>query len=229
MASTNTPGTTDPQLTELLELDCCAVSDALDACGIDGFVQGLQSLSTPGRIAGRAITIALGADDGRASKRHLGTAAVDAANSGTIIVVANAGRTDVGGWGGILALGAKRQGVRGIVIDGACRDVDEMREMALPVYALATVGRTARGRIIELSWNLPITIAGIPVRAEDLLIADGSGVVVIPADRADEVIAKAKLIVRKEQLMAAAVREGRPMTEVMGSNYEDLLKNEAAS
>lgn len=211
-------------LERLAKLDCCAASDALDALGISGLAQGLQAFSCPGKISGRVVTVQLGEDDGRATRQHLGTSAVDASGSDDVIVVAHNGRLDAAGWGGILALGAKRQGVRGIIVDGACRDIDEAREMGLPVYALGTTSRTARGRVVERDWNVPVVIAGVDVVPGDLVIADGSGVAFIPVARMAEVIEKAEMIVRKEQLMAQAVRNGKPLVEVMGANYETMLK-----
>lgn len=208
----------------LSRLDACAVSDALDSLGLDGVAFELRALSTTRRIAGRAITVTLGPADGRVSHRHLGTAAVEAGAPGTIIVVEHRGRTDVSGWGGILSLGARTRGVEGVIVDGACRDVDEARDMDLPVYARVGVPRTARGRILEYAWNEPVTLCGIAVAPGDYVIADGSGVVVVPADKAEAVIGIAETIVRKELLMAQAVRDGRPISEVMGANYEDMLK-----
>ncbi|UZW57540.1 RraA family protein [Sphingobium sp. JS3065] len=211
-------------LARLARLDCCAVSDALDALGISGLAQGLSAFSTQEKVTGRVITVQLCEDDGRASKRHLGTSAVDAAGPDDVIVVAHGGRLDVAGWGGILALGAKRQGVRGVVIHGACRDIDEAREMGLPVYASGTTARTARGRVIEQDWNVQVTIADVTVSPADLVIADGSGVAFIPSGRVEEVLERAEMIVRKEQLMADAVRSGKPLVEVMGADYETMLK-----
>ncbi|WP_176590535.1 MULTISPECIES: RraA family protein [Sphingobium] len=213
-------------LERLARLDCCAVSDALDALGISGLTQGLRAFSAPGKVTGRVITVQLGEDDGRATKRHLGTSAVDASGPDDVIVVAHGGRLDVAGWGGILSLGAKRQGARGVVINGACRDIDEAREMGLPIYALGTTARTARGRVIEHDWNVPVAIADVTVSPADLVIADGSGVAFIPSDRIEEVLEKAETIVRKEQLMADAVRSGKPLVEVMGANYETMLKKD---
>lgn len=217
-------GVLSENLERLAELDCCAVSDALDALAIPGLAQGFQAFSCPGRISGRVVTVQLGDDDGRITRQHLGTSAVDSSGSDDVIVVAHNGRLDVAGWGGILSLGAKRQRVQGIIVDGACRDIDEAREMGLPVYALGTTARTARGRVIERDWNVPVVMAGIDVAPGDLVIADGSGVAFIPATRMAEVIEKAEMIVRKEKLMAQAVRDGKPLAEVMGTNYETMLK-----
>lgn len=213
----------DPMLQRLARVDACAVSDALDRHGIGGVALGLHAVSTPSRIVGRAVTVQLGPDDGRASKRHLCTAAVDASGPESVIVVAHRARVDVAGWGGILSLAAKGRGVAGVVVDGACRDVDESREMELPVYARATVPVTARGRIIETGWNEPVSIGKVEVAPGDYVIADGSGVVFVAAARIGEILALAERIVARERLMAEDVRAGRPVAQVMGTDYETML------
>ncbi len=213
----------DPLLTRLAQVDSCAVSDALDRSGIAGVALGLQPVSGRDRIVGRAVTVQLGLEDNRSSKRHLCTAAVDASGPESIIVVAHEGRLNVAGWGGILSLAAKAKGAAGVIVDGACRDVDESREMGLSVYARAAVPRTARGRIIETGWNEPVSISGVNVAPGDYVIADGSGVVFIPAARIDEILAVAERIVAREKRMAAAVLSGKPVTEVMGADYETML------
>ena len=218
----------DAAVQRLSELDACAVSDALDKIGHAGVALGLSALSAPKRIFGRAVTVKLGPDDGRASKRHLGTAAVEACNADSIIVIQHNGRTDVSGWGGILSLAATRKGVAGVVIDGACRDLDESREFGLPVYGRAGVPITARGRIIELDWNVPVEICGVKVAPGDLVMADGSGIVVIPQEQADAVLDMAETIVEKERLMAASVRRGDPVSQVMGADYESMLTRKSS-
>jgi 4-hydroxy-4-methyl-2-oxoglutarate aldolase len=215
----------DELLERLRGLDSCAVSDALDRLGLSGVALGLAQLSTTRRIVGRAVTVQLGPDDGRTSKRHLCTAAVESADAQSVIVIAHRGRVDVAGWGGILSLAASRRHVAGVVIDGACRDLDESRELELPVYGRVAVPVTARGRIIEYDWNVPVEIAGVEVAPDDLVIADGSGVVFIPMGRAAEVVQLAATIAQREQLMAADVRAGKLVSQVMGANYENMLKD----
>lgn len=214
----------DDLVRRLSVLDACAVSDAMDAAGVTSAVLGIRALSTDQRIVGRAITVQLGPDVGVKAKRHLCTAAVEAAGPGDVIVVSNGARTDVAGWGGILSLAAKQQGVEGVVIDGACRDLDESREMGLPVYARASVAVTARGRIVEEAWNVPITCAERAVSPGDYVIADASGVVFVPAHLAETVVQSAERIAARERLMADAVRAGKPVSEVMGASYETMLK-----
>jgi len=212
-------------LTErLYKLDTCAVSDAMDALGIKGAVAGLKPLSVRKKIAGPAVTVKLGPKTEQVSSRHLGTAAIEAASPGDVIVVEH-GRSDAAGWGGNLAIAAMQRGISGVIVDGACRDVDEMRELGFPVYAREAVPFTARGRIEERAFNEPIKVADVEVRPGDLVIADGNGIAFIPRSRAEEVIAAAERIVRKETLMAEAIRSGQPVSAVMGKNYETMLEN----
>jgi 4-hydroxy-4-methyl-2-oxoglutarate aldolase len=214
----------DDLLERLAKLDSCAVSDALDFAGISGVALGLTELTSRRRVVGKAVTVKLGPDDGRRSKRHLGTAAVEAAGQQSLIVVDHDGRTDVAGWGGILTVAAVRRGVAGVIIDGACRDIDEARALDFPVYGRVGVPRTARGHVIERDWNVPVCIAGIEVSPGDLVIADSSGIAFVPSARAPELIAIAETIARKEAEMADAVRAGTPVSQVMAGEYENMLK-----
>jgi regulator of RNase E activity RraA len=212
----------------LRRLDTSAVSDALDRLELPGAVSSLRALSQPQRIAGVAITVQLDRADGKAAPRHLCTAAVDACGPDTVIVIAHNGRTDVAGWGGILSLGAVARKVEGVVIDGACRDLDESRELGLPLYGRAAVPVTARGRIVETGWNEPVKIDGCVVCPGDLVIADASGVVFVPKARAADVIEIAEQVAAREKAMTEAVRAGKPLVEVMGMKYEAMLQPKEA-
>lgn len=211
----------------LLKFDTCTISDALDKLGLQGAVSGLGPLTTVGkRVAGRAVTVKLGAPIEGLPKRHLGAGAIMAAEAGDIVVVEHRGRTDVSGWGGLLSRGAVRKGIVGVIVDGACRDVDESRDLELPVFALGVVPVTARGRVAEHDFNCPVTIAGVAVYPGDWSLADGSGVVFVRAAHIEAVLAEAEQILGRETLMAKAIDDGTPIGEVMGANYEDMLKND---
>lgn len=205
-----------------VELDTCAVSDALIAGGCEGVAVGLRAVSTPGRVLGRAVTIQLGPVDSAPSGRHLGTAAIEAARPGDVIVVAG-GRDDTAGWGGLLSRAAKARGVIAVVVDGCVRDVDESRQLGLAVYARGTTPRTARGRLTEISWNSPVVVGGVEVAPGDTVIADGSGVVFVPAGIADEVLARACTLSDRERLMADRIDAGEAISQVMSADYEQML------
>ena len=213
----------DEWVERLAKLDTCAVSDAQDKLGIAGTITGIVPLYPTERIAGRAVTVRLKTKGDEEAKVHLGATAVVTADAGDIIVIDHNGRTDVAGWGGILSTAARTKGIAGVIIDGASRDVDEARGLGLPLYGRAATPLTARGRIIEESTNQPIEIAGVAVSPGDYVIADASGIVVVPAARAAEVVPEAERIVERESAMAADVKAGKPVTEVMGASYEKML------
>ena len=211
----------------LRALDTPTLSDALDTLGLTGAVIGLSALTVKRRIAGPVRTVKLGAPTPELPKRHLGAGAIMAAHAGDIIVVEHRGRTDVSGWGGLLSRGAIAKHVAGVIVDGAVRDVDEAAELDFPVYARAGVPVTARGRVAEHAFDTPITFAGIAVAPGDWALADASGTVFIPAARLDEVLVSAERIFAREQLMARDIAAGHPIGEVMGADYEDMLKKGA--
>jgi 4-hydroxy-4-methyl-2-oxoglutarate aldolase len=176
------------------------------------------------RIAGRVITVRLRrAEPGEHSPRHLGTAAIEAGGAGQVIVIEHHDRDDAAGWGGILSLAAKLKGVEGVIVDGTCRDVDDSRDAGFPVYARAATPMTARGRVVEASMGEPIRVADLHVAQDDYVIADWSGAVFLPADRAEEIITTAEGLAAREAAMAEAVRSGKSVVEVMGANYEAML------
>ncbi|MDG1851791.1 MAG: RraA family protein [Gammaproteobacteria bacterium] len=210
----------------LEKLDACAVSDALDSLQMSGAESGIPRRSTRQRIAGVVQTVKLhDQPPAGGSKRHLGTAAIESADNHTIIVVEQRTGIDCAGWGGVLANAAKVKGVRGVIMEGPARDIDEYEEIGFPVFSRFTTPHTARGRVYEQSFGEPIQVGEARVAAGDYVIADASGIVFIPEARAEEVIAIAEKIAEKERLMTADVLAGKPVSEVMGTNYESMLEN----
>ena len=218
----------DSLTARLAALDTCAVSDALDKLGLPGAVIGIAALTGPAKVAGRVVTTKLGAPLPGLPKRHLGAGAVMAAKPGDIIVVEHRGRIDVSGWGGLLSRGAVRRGVAAVLVDGACRDIDESRALGLPVFARAAVPVTARGRVAEHSCQEPITFGAVAVKPGDLVIADGSGIVFVDQTRAEDILSTAEDIYAREQRMAAAIDAGGAIGDVMSADYEDMLKRQEA-
>ncbi len=214
----------EPIIERLAKLDTCAVSDALDSLSLKGATWGVGPLWPCPRIVGRAVTVKIKPAGLERPTQHLGTAAIEAAKPGDIIVIDNGGKREFSCWGGLLALSAKLKGVSGVVIDGACRDIDEARELGFPVYGRGVVPMTARGRVMQESFNQEIQFAGVQCRPGDLVIADGSGVVIIPKEKEKEAVATAEEIYRKEQEMADGIRRGYSGLEMLEKlGYEEML------
>ena len=212
-------------VSRLNKLDSCAVSDALDKLGMAGAVSGIHRYSTERRIAGRVLTVTLGIAGGAAGvPRHLCTAAIEAAKPGDVIVVEQRTGLDAAAWGGNLSLGAQRQGISGVIVDGPARDIDDSRRLDFPVFAREHTARTARGRITEVATNEPVMIGEISVSPGDYVVADGSSVVFIAQSEISRVVEAAENIMQREEAMAEAIRAGQPISQVMGANYEHMLK-----
>jgi 4-hydroxy-4-methyl-2-oxoglutarate aldolase len=217
----------DDLVARLRRLDSAAVSDALDRCGIEsGVITQLTRRSGGATIAGRAITVLLGPvmPASAAPVRHLATAAVEAAGPDDVIVIAHQGRKDCAGWGGNLSRAAAARGVSGTVVDGAVRDIDEAASIGYTVFSASTTPRTARGRTQEHDWGVPIDVAGVRVAPGDLVIADGTGIVVVSVERAHEIVEVAEHVAATEAQMASAIAEGTPISSVMGARYEQMVQ-----
>jgi len=198
----------------------------MDKLGLSGVASGLRPVTVARKVTGRVLTVQFGPATGATAARHSATAAIDAAQPGDVIVVAVGGRLDAAAWGGLLSLAATQRGLSGVVTDGACRDVDEAIALELPVYAVASTPLTARGRHGEVAWNVPVEVAGVTVRPGDLVIADGSGVVFLPAEHADQILHAAEEVAAREKALAVRISDGEAVSAVLSADYERMLASE---
>lgn len=169
----------------------------------------------PAKIVGQAVTVQLSAGDLVDPLK-----ALEMGQAGDVIVVDAGGDTETSVCGGLMGGLAKNRGIRGMIIDGAARDIDELRDIGWPVWARAIVPRGTHtmfsGRKDELSINVPITCGGVPVNPGDFVVADEIGVAVIPGERAEEVLKAAREQAQREQATREWVAKGKTV--------EDLLK-----
>ena len=220
----------DPNVQRLRRLDACALSDALDKLKLAGTVTGLVQRSGNGRIAGRAVTMKVGPGvQPPGAPRHLGCAAIEQSGADDVIVVEQRSGVEAGCWGGLLTLGAQVRGVAGVVADGPLRDVDEAMAYDFPVFSRSLTSRTARGRVVELGVQVPVTLGAAAggeatVRPGDYVVADRSATIFIAAADIERVLEAAEAIAAKEAAMAKAILRGTPVGEVMGGNYEHMLE-----
>ncbi len=134
--------------------------------------------------------------------------ALEMAGEGDIIVVSNEGDRSRALIGEVMACYAQyTRKLSGLVFDGAIRDIDEISEMELPVYA---TGFTPSGPYKEGPGevNVPIAIGGVPVNPGDILVGDGDGIIVIPRCDAEAVLEEAKLVAEKDSAKVKAAKDG---------------------
>ena len=167
------------------------------------------------KVAGQALTVQLSPGDLVDPLK-----ALEMGRPGDLIVVDAGGDRQTSVVGGLMGGLAKNRGIRGMVVDGAGRDIDELEELGWPIWTRAI---TARGthtmfseRKEELSINVPIQCGGVPVQPGDFIVADTIGVVVVPLAQARNVVAKAREQAEREQKTREWVASGKTV--------EDLLK-----
>ncbi len=192
------------------KLDTATLSDALDRLGIAGQCYRIKPRDVRFRMTGRAFTILYGP---AASPPGTVGDYIDDVPPGSIVVLDNGGRQDVTVWGDILTEIAHRRGLGGTVIDGICRDVALCIELGYPVYSRGHWMRTGKDRVQVEATNIPINIGEARVRPGDLLRGDADGVVVIPREHEESVLAAATEIHHAEQQIREAARAGMRLDE----------------
>lgn len=170
----------------------------------------IRPLAPGAAMVGHARTVAVMAGDNAAVH-----AALPLMQPGEILVINARGAGDVAIIGEIIAECAKHQGVAGIVVDGAVRDVASLRSLGIPVYA---AGATPRGPHKGFGGEIdaPVACGGVVVAPGDLVLGDDDGVTVVPRAQCDAVLPKAEAQVAKEAAVIARVRSGVTTAEIQG-------------
>ena len=192
------------------KLDTATLSDALDRLGIAGQCHRIKPRDTRFRMTGRAFTILYGP-----AANPPGTVGdyIDDVPPGGIVVLDNGGREDATVWGDILTEIAHRRGLGGTVIDGICRDVSLCIDLGYPVYSRGHWMRTGKDRVQVEAMDVSVNIGEARVRPGDLLRGDADGVIVIPREHEEAVLAAAVEIDSAEQQIREAVRGGMRLDE----------------
>lgn len=165
------------------------IANALDELDLNGVIVGLKAVVPGTKAVGPAVTV-------RQQTGSKGTFPVEdfkvghmieAADAGDVIVVDNGGNP-VSTWGGMASYAAKIQGIEGLLVEGGVRDWEEQQEFRFPIFARHMVPTPGKTRLKVEAIGEPITIEGVLIRPGDLIVADGSGICVIPIDRAADIL-----------------------------------------
>jgi regulator of RNase E activity RraA len=142
-------------------------------------------------------------------------ALVDDLKPGEVVVLACDGPTDrIAPWGELLSTASRARGAVGCVTDGLVRDVRQIREMGFPVFHGGIGPLDTKGRARMMERDIPVDCGGVHVRSGDVVFGDVDGVVIIPRERAAEVIARAQEKVLGEDNTRAELAQGRLLAEV---------------
>lgn len=108
----------------------------------------------------------------------------------------------------------KSCGFAGNIVNGCCRDVSSIREMGYPVFSVGTTQITGKYRMECVEMNGPVTLCGKLVMPGDLMVADDSGVCIVPQELAEKVIDEAEKIAASEERMRQLIEEKKPISEL---------------
>lgn len=187
------------------------VATVHEAAGRTGVVDLALTQVVPGsRVAGPARTALCTPRD-----NTMAHAAIAHARAGDVLVLTSREPAPVALVGDLLATQALARGVAGILVDGAVRDLDELRELGLPIWArfVRATGAT-KGEVGEL--DVPVVVGAAEVRPGDLVVMDSDGALALAEERVDEVLPLALERAEREEAMRARFAAGELSYDLHG-------------
>ncbi|WP_341487497.1 dimethylmenaquinone methyltransferase [Pararhizobium sp. A13] len=169
----------------------------------------IRTIWSGAKVAGPAFPLECSPGDNLAI--HI---AMEKAPRGSVLVISASGFI-AGYWGEVLTVAAEAAGIVGLVIDGGVRDIAALRARAFPVFAR---GVSMRGTIKAsvASVGQPISLAGTPVEAGDLVVADDDGVLVLPRPAVADTLVRAQARAEKEAAMMEKLKSGQTTLDLLG-------------
>lgn len=204
---------TKEKVAELSKLPTGNVADSVGRdCVLDPQIKPVDPKM---KAIGRAVTVNCYPGDNLAI--HQG---IYAAQPGDVLVCDCKGFS-AGHFGDIMATACQVRGLAGIVINGSCRDSEDIRELGFPVFVR---GFNPHGTVKEslAQVNVPLSIGSATVRPGDIIFADCDGVVVVPQEKEDEVFRKALAKFDREIEVRQLLYEGKTTLEIYG--FDKLIE-----
>lgn len=156
----------------------------------------------PTKFAGRALTVQLLKQENHDPDALSGMLqAIDSGSAGSVYVMQVQNGADIAGMGGLMGTAMSSRSFAGAVIDGGVRDVHQLQRIRFPVYATGQVPSTSVGHYRFGGSNITVVCDGVRVDAGDVIAADQDGVVVVPKDRAADVLVLAQKLDETEHSM----------------------------
>jgi regulator of RNase E activity RraA len=167
-----------------------------------------------GKCVGPALTVKLSPGDLQDP-----LVALHVAQPGDVVVIDAGGETETSVFGGLMGSLFKNRGVQGAIIDGACRDTDELIDMKFILFSRAVTPRGTHtmfsGRKEDAELNVPISCGGLVVNPGDMIVADEIGVTVVPGANLAQVLREAKAQAEREEATRRRIAEGRTFEELL--------------
>jgi 4-hydroxy-4-methyl-2-oxoglutarate aldolase len=199
------------------------ICDALEHVGIRTPALGdqIHPMTAKTKFAGQAVTLRLALSRTGSESRRLNEVVEDAAQPGSVVVIDALGKLASTLFGDRAAFTAKRSGAVGAVIYGGCRDIDGLNELGFPVHAIGRSLPASEGKYQGLSINEDVVIDGVLIQAGDWLVADQSGICVVPQDMAPRVLELAEEREHIDRDSMEALRAGSTLRDVHRHFHDD--------
>ena len=194
------------------------IADAVEeATGARGWMSADMKPIFDARIVGRAATAVLRPvlkNDAR-KYPNLALELLDQAPAGSVLIYVMQDGIDIAAMGNLMGTTAKVRGLAGAVIDGAVRDVAELRRIGFPVWSRRITPATSVGRMVGVEKQVPVRCGDILVNPGDYIVGDTDGVVVVPAAAAEKVIELLKQYDDKESKMIPIIEKEKSMLKAL--------------
>lgn len=196
---------------EILQFKQLPTGNVCDANGkVGNMDSGIKPIDPKSKLVGPAVTVRSQPGDNLLLHK-----AIYEAEPGSVLVIDARGFTGAGPFGDIMVTACQVRGIAGVVIDGACRDAEDIEAKGFPVFARAlNPGGTVKESLGPI--NETIQCGGVMVRAGDIIVGDRDGVVVVPQEKAREVLQAAQAIFDKELKIKEMLHQGKTTLEIFG-------------
>jgi regulator of RNase E activity RraA len=170
----------------------------------------------PSKFAGFALTVSLKKEENYDANALSGMiTAIDQGPPNSVYVMVVEDGANIAGMGGLMGTAMAARDFAGAVIDGGVRDVGHLHKIGFPVFALGTVPSTSIRHYRFAGANVPVVCDGVPVQPNDVVVADADGVVVVPRQQAQQVLALAQGMDFKEHATYSYIEKYKSLGEAI--------------
>jgi regulator of RNase E activity RraA len=208
----------DPLLEGFRQTEVASVADAIEQLyGPQNYMSHDMRALFKTKFAGPAVTVLLKKEEhkeGAAATQGM-IDAIDNASAGSVYVMVLEDGLDYGAIGGLMVTTMKVRGLTGAIVDGSIRDLPQIQRLQFPVYSRGVSPGTTIGHYRCAGINVPVTCAGVKVKPQDIISADEDGVVVVPREKAEEILKKARDLDLKEHSMYPFIEQFKSLKEAV--------------
>jgi 4-hydroxy-4-methyl-2-oxoglutarate aldolase len=199
-------------------VEAASVSDAMEQLyGKRAYMSHDLRPLTQTKFAGPAVTVLLKKEEhkegSRAQQGMLDV--IDEAAAGSVYVMVLEDGLDYAGIGGLMSTAMKYRGLAGAIVDGGVRDTPQIARLQFPVFSRGVVPSTTVNHYRFAGKNIAVNCAGVEVHPSDIIVADMDGVVVVPRERAAEVLKKAQQLDESEHSMYPFIEKYKSIREAV--------------